>query len=280
MRKIVLLSGFESFNVALYKSSARDLKKRFPHVELLVFSDRDIDGRREELEAALEGADVFFGSLLFDYDQVEWLRERIADIPLRFVFESALELMSCTNVRSFQMAAPGGKKAGPPPAVKAVLSKFGSGKEEDKLVGYLSFLKIGPQLLKFVPGEKARDLKNWLTVYWRTGIKEGKKTSRRLSLSSHLNTYYHRARTRRRHRSSTRFSVARTLRSRRKKRRRSVCTIRNSRETSSRTLRRSVVPRLARANALAQSDAGNTARGCVTVPKTRHHETTVPRGLG
>jgi len=173
-RKIVLLSGFESFNVALYKASARDLKKRFPNVELLVFSDRDIEGRREELEAALDGADVFFGSLLFDYDQVEWLRARIADIPLRFVFESALELMSCTSVGSFQMAAPSGQKAGPPPAVKAVLAKFGSGKEEDKLVGYLSFLKIGPKLLKFVPGDKARDLKNWLTVYayWNQGGKE------------------------------------------------------------------------------------------------------------
>ena len=173
-RKIVLLSGFESFNVALYKSSARDLKKRYPHVDLLVFSDRDIESRRAEVEAALDGADVFFGSLLFDYDQVEWLRSRIADIPLRFVFESALELMSCTSVGSFQMAAPGGKKAGPPPAVKAVLSKFGSGKEEDKLVGYLSFLKIGPKLLKFVPGDKARDLKNWLTVYayWNQGGKE------------------------------------------------------------------------------------------------------------
>jgi magnesium chelatase subunit H len=173
-RKIVLLSGFESFNVALYKASARDLKKRYPHVDLLVFSDRDIEGRREELEAALDGADVFFGSLLFDYDQVEWLRSRIADIPLRFVFESALELMSCTSVGSFQMAAPSGQKAGPPPAVKAVLAKFGSGKEEDKLVGYLSFLKIGPQLLKFVPGDKAKDLKNWLTVYayWNQGGKE------------------------------------------------------------------------------------------------------------
>ena len=42
--------------------------------------------------------------------------------------------------------APDGQKAGPPPAVKAILSKFGSGKEEDKLVGYLSFLKIGPAL--------------------------------------------------------------------------------------------------------------------------------------
>jgi magnesium chelatase subunit H len=42
---------------------------------------------------------------------------------------------------------------------------FGSGREEDRLTGYLSFLKIGPQLLKFIPGKKARDLKTWLTVY-------------------------------------------------------------------------------------------------------------------
>ena len=26
-------------------------------------------------------------------------------------------------------------------------------------------LKVGPALLKFVPGRKARDLRNWLTVY-------------------------------------------------------------------------------------------------------------------
>lgn len=49
--------------------------------------------------------------------------------------------------------------------VKKVLSLFGSGREEDKLTGYLSFLKIGPQLLKFLPGKKARDLRTWLTVY-------------------------------------------------------------------------------------------------------------------
>lgn len=48
--------------------------------------------------------------------------------------------------------AAGGKSKGPPPAVKKVLSLFGSGREEDKMVGYLSFLKIGPKLLKFLPG--------------------------------------------------------------------------------------------------------------------------------
>lgn len=31
--------------------------------------------------------------------QVEWLRTHIARIPTRLVFESALELMSCTQVR-------------------------------------------------------------------------------------------------------------------------------------------------------------------------------------
>jgi hypothetical protein len=30
--------------------------------------------------------------------QVEWIRARIEKVPLRFVFESALELMSCTKV--------------------------------------------------------------------------------------------------------------------------------------------------------------------------------------
>ena len=60
---------------------------------------------------------------------------------------------------------------GPPPAVKAVLSKFSSGKEEDKLQGYLKLLKVGPDLLKFVPGEKAGDLRAWLTAYryWNQG---------------------------------------------------------------------------------------------------------------
>jgi magnesium chelatase subunit H len=36
-----------------------------------VFSDRDIASQRPRVEAALAGADVFFGSLLFDYDQVK-----------------------------------------------------------------------------------------------------------------------------------------------------------------------------------------------------------------
>ena len=51
---------------------------------------------------------------------------------------------------------PSGKSKGPPPAVKKVLSLFGSGREEDRMTGYLSFLKIGPKLLRFLPGVQLR----------------------------------------------------------------------------------------------------------------------------
>ncbi|XRB01360.1 magnesium-chelatase subunit ChlH [Pycnococcus provasolii] len=158
---VVLITGFESFNVSLYNSL--NLPKS---VSIKVFSDRDIESNPEAVESALAQANAVFMSLLFDYDQVEWLNARIKDIPTRLVFESALELMSSTRIGTFTMKPPkDGKKAGPPPAVKAILSKFGSNREEDKLVGYLSFLKIGPALLRFVPGEKARDLRNWLQIY-------------------------------------------------------------------------------------------------------------------
>lgn len=56
------------------------------------------------------------------------------------------------------MGASGGK--GPPPAVKKLLGLFGSQREEDRMVGYLSFLKIGPKLLKFLPGTHMHHLYN------------------------------------------------------------------------------------------------------------------------
>lgn len=61
--------------------------------------------------------------------------------------------MSETHIGGFKLGSQQpNKKAGPPPAVKKVLSLFGSQREEDKMVGYLAFLKIGPKLLKFIPG--------------------------------------------------------------------------------------------------------------------------------
>ena len=81
---------------------AKELAEKLPSVRLQVFSDRDLEPKRAQVEAALDNADVFFGSLLFDYDQVEWLKSRVEKVPLRLVFESALELMSTTQIGTFQ----------------------------------------------------------------------------------------------------------------------------------------------------------------------------------
>ncbi|WP_375513829.1 magnesium chelatase subunit H [uncultured Nostoc sp.] len=171
MKRIVLVAGFESFNADLYRKAAFLANSRCPELDIRVFSDRDLTSIRTEVETALDHADVFFGSLLFDYDQVVWLRDRIAQIPIRLVFESALELMSLTKVGDFAI---GDKPKGMPKPVKFILDKFSNGREEDKLAGYISFLKIGPKLLKYVPVQKVQDLRNWLIIYgyWNAGGSE------------------------------------------------------------------------------------------------------------
>ena len=168
MKRIVLVAGFESFNADLYRKAADMAIASCPELDIRVFSDRDITSKRQEVEAALGNADVFFGSLLFDYDQVLWLGDRIANIPIRLVFESALELMSFTKLGAFAI---GDKPKGMPKPVKFILDKFSQGREEDRLAGYISFLKIGPKLLKFVPVQKVQDLRNWLIIYgyWNAG---------------------------------------------------------------------------------------------------------------
>jgi len=168
MKRIVLIAGFESFNADLYRQAAKLAVARCPELDIRVFSDRALTTEPDKVEAALKGADVFFGSLLFDYDQVLWLQERVKNIPIRLVFESALELMSLTQIGVFKI---GDKPKGMPKPVKFILDKFSNGREEDKLAGYISFLKVGPKLLKFVPVQKVQDLRNWLIIYgyWNAG---------------------------------------------------------------------------------------------------------------
>jgi magnesium chelatase subunit H len=169
MKRIVFITGFEAFNSNLYRQAAEFATSRcLGELEIKVFSDRDLSSKPEIVAAALENADVFFASLIFDYDQVMWLRARVENIPLRLVFESALELMSLNRLGKFTI---GDKPKGMPKPVQFILSKFSSGKEEDKLAGYISFLKTGPKLLKFIPSQKVQDLRNWLIIYgyWNAG---------------------------------------------------------------------------------------------------------------
>lgn len=168
MKRIVLIAGFESFNADLYRNAAQVALAKCPELEIQVFSDRDITAKSATIAAALEDADVFFGSLIFDYDQVLWLRSQITHIPIRLVFESALELISLTQLGAFSF---GEKPKGMPKPVKFILDKFSQGREEDRLAGYLSFLKVGPKLLKYLPVRKLQDLRNWLIIYgyWNAG---------------------------------------------------------------------------------------------------------------
>jgi len=171
MRRIVLIAGFEAFNAGLYRKAAELANSHCNQLDIRVFSDRDIITHSQEIETALQGADVFFGSLLFDYDQVIWLRDRLQSIPIRLIFESALELLSLTQLGAFAI---GDKPKGMPKPIKFILDKFSNGREEDKLAGYISFLKIGPSLLKFIPIQKVQDLRNWLIIYgyWNAGGSE------------------------------------------------------------------------------------------------------------
>lgn len=168
MQRIVLIAGFESFNANLYRQAAQIATSRCRELEVRVFSDRDLTTSPKEVESALKQAQVFFASLIFDYDRVIWLRERVQNIPIRLVFESALELMSLTQLGKFAI---GDRPSGMPKPIKFILDKFSKGKEEDRLAGYISFLKTGPKLLKFIPAQKVQDLRNWLIIYgyWNAG---------------------------------------------------------------------------------------------------------------
>jgi magnesium chelatase subunit H len=179
--KIVLVAGFESFNRELYYKAAREIAD----LELVVFADSDIRIPQPAglgnvnpwrinpvFEEAVRTCQAFVGSLIFDYDDAVAVQQLL---PLvtgpRLIFESATELMVFNQVGSFSMMTKDGEASGPPPAIKAILSKFGSGREEDKLSAYLQLLKVGPDLLRFVPGEKASDLRTWLEAYrfWNQG---------------------------------------------------------------------------------------------------------------
>jgi magnesium chelatase subunit H len=168
MKRVVLLTGFEAFNGGLYRQAAERAMARCPELEVKVYSDRDLVATPELVAAALADADAFFTSLIFDIEQVEWLRRQAAPIPIRLVFESAIELMGLTRFGRFTI---GGSSAGMPRPIQALLALFGSGREEDKLAAYLGFLKVGPKLLRFLPSRRAQDLRHWLILYryWNAG---------------------------------------------------------------------------------------------------------------
>jgi magnesium chelatase subunit H len=63
LQHIVFVAGFESFNADLYRKTAKLAEEECPELEIRVFSDRKHHTSAVEVEAALQGTDVF-GSVL------------------------------------------------------------------------------------------------------------------------------------------------------------------------------------------------------------------------
>lgn len=57
------------------RAQANELSEVCPELELVVFTDRDIAENSPRVAAALETADAFFASLVFDYDNVSFRSE-------------------------------------------------------------------------------------------------------------------------------------------------------------------------------------------------------------
>lgn len=173
---IVIIAGFEKFNFQLYKRAIFVVNEIYPDVKIYIYTDTDINDRPQEVEKALASSNVLLCSLIFDYFNVKWIKQRIVDykIPSRFCFESALELMSENSVGQFNMKSTSTtSSAGMPAPIKIIFNNLlgTSNREEDKLAGYLKLLKIGPKLLNWLPPNigtgmgKLSGLRTWITVY-------------------------------------------------------------------------------------------------------------------
>ena len=75
--KIVIIAGFEAFNLPLYRRAAAVVSQAVPSAPVQVFTDIDVESDPLTVEKALRNADVVLLSLIFDYNQVEWLRKGI-----------------------------------------------------------------------------------------------------------------------------------------------------------------------------------------------------------
>lgn len=59
MKRIVVITGFESFNADLYRKAAQLATSRCPDLDVRVFSDRSLATEPEIIENALKDAQVF-----------------------------------------------------------------------------------------------------------------------------------------------------------------------------------------------------------------------------
>mmetsp|Transcript_14597 Transcript_14597/g.29958 ORF Transcript_14597/g.29958 Transcript_14597/m.29958 type:complete len:1409 (+) Transcript_14597:54-4280(+) len=132
------------------------------------------EGNFKRFKADVEDANIFIGSLIF----VQELAEKVVEVvePLRdqldavVVFPSMPEVMRLNKVGSFTMANLGQSKSIVADFMKSKKKEDGSSFEE----GMLKLLRTLPKVLKYLPGDKAKDAKSFMMSfqYWLGGSPE------------------------------------------------------------------------------------------------------------
>jgi len=132
------------------------------------------EGNFNKFQEDLQDANIFVGSLIFVQELADKVVEAVT--PLRdsmdavVVFPSMPEVMRLNKVGSFTMANLGQSKSIVADFMKSKKKQDGSSFEE----GMLKLLRTLPKVLKYLPGDKAKDAKSFMMSfqYWLGGSPE------------------------------------------------------------------------------------------------------------
>jgi hypothetical protein len=92
----VLTDHYESYRDYAKLPDSHSISFYFTfNIIIIVFADSDIRSS-PEFSSAVQNADIFIGSLIFDYDDVVFVSALLDHVKgPRLIFECATELMSC-----------------------------------------------------------------------------------------------------------------------------------------------------------------------------------------
>ncbi len=128
----------------------------------------------EEFKRDIETANIFIASLIFIEDLAQKLAEAVKphrdNLDVAVVFPSMPEVMRLNKMGSFSLAQLGQSKSAIAQFMRKRKEKSGSSFQD----GMLKLLRTLPQVLKFLPIDKAQDARNFMLSfqYWLGGSPE------------------------------------------------------------------------------------------------------------
>ncbi len=168
---VVLESQYQS----ALSQAVRTINENHPHLAIeisgyLIEELRDTDNY-QEFQKDMETANIFIASLIFIEDLAQKVVETVKPhrdrLDAAVVFPSMPEVMRLNKMGSFSMAQMGQSKSVIAQFMRKRKEKSGAGFED----AMLKLLRTLPQVLKFLPVEKAQDARNFMLSfqYWLGG---------------------------------------------------------------------------------------------------------------